>query len=214
MPLPLNTPPASYYRARYYDPQIGRFLSEDPVGFYGGSNFYLYDDNDSVDFTDPWGLFPDDYNLDLRNHGAPHIDRVDRHGKLVGRYRPDGSGIPHKGKLPPRIPNSDQEKFAKAADELRRRTQNQQCESTPAPLPAPVPKPNRSRFAPWEVPNPHCIPGLGCYLGEDGYYHNGNGVPGVPPLLPTPGVPLPNPTLPTVPFRLPPLPISEPIFAW
>jgi RHS repeat-associated protein len=50
----------SYYRARYYDPSAGRFLSEDPVLFNGGSNFYLYDDNDSVDFTDPWGLWPDD----------------------------------------------------------------------------------------------------------------------------------------------------------
>jgi RHS repeat-associated protein len=25
-----------YYRACYYDPEIGRFLSEDPLGFEGG----------------------------------------------------------------------------------------------------------------------------------------------------------------------------------
>ena len=30
---------ASYYRARYYDPQAGGFLSEDPSGFTGGTNF-------------------------------------------------------------------------------------------------------------------------------------------------------------------------------
>ena len=29
-----------YYRARYYDPRLGRFLSEDPIGFWGGVNFY------------------------------------------------------------------------------------------------------------------------------------------------------------------------------
>ena len=29
-----------YYRARYYDPAAGRFLSEDPVEFQGGINFY------------------------------------------------------------------------------------------------------------------------------------------------------------------------------
>jgi len=36
----------SYYRARYYDPSIGRFLSEDPTGFNAGNNFYAYVEND------------------------------------------------------------------------------------------------------------------------------------------------------------------------
>jgi hypothetical protein len=35
-----------YYRARYYDPSIGRFISEDPLGFNGdGPNFYAYVEN-------------------------------------------------------------------------------------------------------------------------------------------------------------------------
>ncbi len=29
-----------YYRARYYSPDIGRFISEDPIAFDGGINFY------------------------------------------------------------------------------------------------------------------------------------------------------------------------------
>ena len=30
-----------YYRARYYSPRMGRFLSEDPIGFAGGqANLY------------------------------------------------------------------------------------------------------------------------------------------------------------------------------
>jgi len=47
-----------YYRARYYDPKIGRFLSEDPIGFDGGINFYAYVGNDPTDLTDPLGLAP------------------------------------------------------------------------------------------------------------------------------------------------------------
>jgi RHS repeat-associated protein len=45
-----------YYRARYYDPKIGRFISEDPIGFDGGINFYLYVRNNPVNATDPSGL--------------------------------------------------------------------------------------------------------------------------------------------------------------
>ena len=31
-----------YYRARYYDPSAGRFLSEDPIEHSGGNNFCAY----------------------------------------------------------------------------------------------------------------------------------------------------------------------------
>ena len=50
------TGPKKYYRARYYDPKIGRFISEDPIGFYGGHNFYGYVANNPIRFTDPRGL--------------------------------------------------------------------------------------------------------------------------------------------------------------
>ncbi len=46
-----------YYRARYYDPTIERFISEDPIGFASGDfNWYRYVGNDPVDFLDPSGL--------------------------------------------------------------------------------------------------------------------------------------------------------------
>jgi RHS repeat-associated protein len=46
----------SYYRARYYDPSVGRFLSEDPIGFDGGINFYTYTRNQPTRYRDPSGL--------------------------------------------------------------------------------------------------------------------------------------------------------------
>lgn len=45
-----------YNNARWYDPAIGRFLNEDPIGFADGSNPYRYAGNDPVNFTDPTGL--------------------------------------------------------------------------------------------------------------------------------------------------------------
>ena len=44
-----------YNRFRYYDPQIGRFISQDPIGFAGSDNFYEYAPNPIV-WVDPWGL--------------------------------------------------------------------------------------------------------------------------------------------------------------
>lgn len=45
-----------YYRARFYDPITGRFLSEDPEGFRAGDeNLYRYVFNQPADFTDPEG---------------------------------------------------------------------------------------------------------------------------------------------------------------
>ena len=46
----------NYNRACYYDPFAERFLSEDPIGFNGGIDFYAYVANNPVTFTDPSGL--------------------------------------------------------------------------------------------------------------------------------------------------------------
>jgi uncharacterized protein RhaS with RHS repeats len=45
-----------FYRARYYDPKVGRFVTKDPIGFGGGINVYAYVKNNAVNWTDPFGL--------------------------------------------------------------------------------------------------------------------------------------------------------------
>ncbi|HET7461048.1 MAG TPA: RHS repeat-associated core domain-containing protein [Longimicrobium sp.] len=47
-----------YVRARWYDPDLGRFVSEDPVGLEGGLNLYAYVDDNPVNGRDPSGLDP------------------------------------------------------------------------------------------------------------------------------------------------------------
>ena len=53
-----RNPQASYYRARYYDPNPGRFLDEDPLRFRAGADFYSYVGNSVPNFRDPLGLCP------------------------------------------------------------------------------------------------------------------------------------------------------------
>jgi RHS repeat-associated protein len=54
------TGPRKYYRARYYDPKIGRFISEDPLERSHPPkpelNGYAYVANSPVNYRDPMGL--------------------------------------------------------------------------------------------------------------------------------------------------------------
>jgi RHS repeat-associated protein len=55
-------PEAGLYfnRARFYDPDAGRFISRDPIGTNGGTNLYAYVSNNPLTSSDPLGLFGED----------------------------------------------------------------------------------------------------------------------------------------------------------
>jgi hypothetical protein len=97
-------PSSPYYRARYYDSSVGRFLSEDPSGFSDSVNFFRYVRNNPIDNADPFGLttykgFPADLEIQMRNA----VDEVLK--KLSPAGGCDGSNPPCAGKDSPKLAN-------------------------------------------------------------------------------------------------------------
>ena len=64
----------SYYRARYHDATVGRFLAEDPIRFDAGNNFYAYVGNNPGEWTDPLGACPPDKSCGIKK--APEYGPV------------------------------------------------------------------------------------------------------------------------------------------
>ncbi len=56
---------------RYYDPQTGRYLRTDPIGFFGGDlNLYAYVGSDPNIWIDPWGLARYYVNYTIKSYGV------------------------------------------------------------------------------------------------------------------------------------------------
>lgn len=107
-----------YNRYRYYDPMVGRFISQDPIGYAGGLNLFEYAPN-PLNWVDPLGLAkkgaqsggtPKQAQSKVRRGQAPaEITRIDEpeqsvpssqwhaHCKCGSGYNLDGS-IHDKGK--------------------------------------------------------------------------------------------------------------------
>jgi RHS repeat-associated protein len=71
------------FGARWYDPEIGRWIMKDPIGFGGGqANLYVYVANDPVNYTDSSGLAPGQVYF---SRGAAVEDTIDDLRKLIAK---------------------------------------------------------------------------------------------------------------------------------
>jgi len=96
-----------YYRARYYDSSIGRFINEDPIKFAGSSDFYAYTQNRPINAKDPTGL-----KIMLCSRGGFHVQNglLGNHGFFYDTRNGDscgkGSGNHPHGKDNPSTPGA------------------------------------------------------------------------------------------------------------
>ena len=121
-----------YYRARYYDPVLKRFISEDPIGLDGGVNVFGYVDGDPISWTDPEGLTGGPISLGSGWTGrldavpaSPAVFEIhvfDNKGNEAGMYGKDGwfNKHGHKGR-PENCPTDVENQLkGKVVDYLRR----------------------------------------------------------------------------------------------
>lgn len=69
-----------YMRARWYEPGIGRFISEDPTSLNGGMNLYVFGNDDPVNAGDPSGLDVEECDIwsdDWMNGSGSCVDEED-----------------------------------------------------------------------------------------------------------------------------------------
>ncbi len=76
-----------FYRARYYNPALGRFLQTDPIGYGDGMNMYAYCGNNPIGATDPSGLAGGDISYRLTGQVA-----VMKGGTVVAKWDTTGIG--------------------------------------------------------------------------------------------------------------------------
>ena len=64
----------TYLQARYYDPNTGRFISEDPA--MDGENWYVYCGNDPVNMVDPTGMWSKNIHKKMSTKALKAIEQL------------------------------------------------------------------------------------------------------------------------------------------
>ena len=90
-----------YYRARYYDPNAGRFISEDPIHITGGVNLYAYTLASPVNFQDPRGLAPTAVDCEFQKYQDCVDELTKKLENGIGLAKAVEAGRPEESDFPP-----------------------------------------------------------------------------------------------------------------
>jgi RHS repeat-associated protein len=82
----------SYVRGRWYDPQAGRFIQEDPISVDGGVNVYLFAGDDPVNGSDPSGMGECWYEVVITHYENGEITSTEEYGTGFHVCGEDGGG--------------------------------------------------------------------------------------------------------------------------
>ena len=80
-----------YNRFRYYDSDVGMFISRDPIGLLGGNNVFQYAPN-PIGWIDPWGLATVDAIFNMAGESFYGVNPTERSNRVKGDTLPGLAG--------------------------------------------------------------------------------------------------------------------------
>ena len=84
----------NYYR--YYDSQLGRYVTSDPIGLNGGINTFAYVGGNPVGYIDPLGLAETSINGFYKGYGSIETMKLINHGDIDSLMLKNDGGILYK----------------------------------------------------------------------------------------------------------------------
>ena len=86
-----------YYGYRYYSPELGRFISRDPMEEQGGMNLYTFCENDPVNTIDALGLYYYDFSLEELLVAPNAQSQINGFSDALAHYRSGAGGVVSAG---------------------------------------------------------------------------------------------------------------------